>query len=192
MWHKVIYGLILGCLLALSLLLLPGEPARAQRSQPAQEVEVVNFPQVQRVDGRVRVHGSVEVGQPVPAALATTAEVILEPTRGRSPAAMVFAGGIDSSGWRHAVLTLAGEAQGRGGGGAVGAVLIPHTDLASRAFEEERLLFPMEVVAEVEESSLWVSSGQPEVRLGFPRYKVYLYNTSERTVAVTFSAYLTQ
>lgn len=192
MWHKVIYGLILGALLALSLLLLPGEPARAQRSQPAQEVEVVNFPQVQRVDGRVRVHGSVEVDQPVPAALATTAAVVLEPTRGRSPAAMVLAGGLDSSGWRHAVLSLAGEARGRGGAGAVGAVLIPHTDLASRAFEEERLLFPMEVVAEVEESSLWVSSGQPEVRLGFPRYKVYLYNTSERTVAVTFSAYLTQ
>ncbi len=192
MWHKVIYGLILGCLLALSLLLLPGEPARAQRSQPAQEVEVVNFPQVQRVDGRVGVHGSVKVEEAVPAALATTAVVLVEPTRGRSPAAMVFAGSLDSAGWRHAVLSLAGEARGRGGAGAVGAVLVPHTDLASRAFEDQRLLFPMEVVAEVEESSLWVSSGQPEVRLGFPRYKVYLYNTSERTVAVTFSAYLTQ
>ena len=172
MWHKVIYGLILGCLLALSLLLLPGEPAGAQRSQPAQEVEVVNFPEVQRVNGLVQVQGRVKVDEAVPAAIATTAEVVLEPTRGRSPAAMIPAGSLDSSGWRHAVLTLAGEAQGRGGGGAVGAVLVPHTEVASRAFEEDRLLFPMEVVAEVEESSLWVSSGQPEVRLGFPRYKV--------------------
>lgn len=187
MWHKAIYALLLAALLGLTLLLLPGDEARAQRRSEAEAVEVVNFPEVQRIAGEV------EVERPIPAAaLVWLPETIAVPAARDDPAQWIAAGSIDADGWSRAVLSLAGEIRGRGGDGRVGALLVPDVTPVREALDRGRLLFPLEVSAAVESGAVWVESDQPEVRLAFPRYRVYLYNSSERSVAVRLYAYLTQ
>jgi hypothetical protein len=186
MWHKAIYALLLAALLAFTLLLLPGEQARAQR-QEAEAVEVVNFPEVQKISG------GVEVERPIPAALLVALpETISVPARPDDPAQWVEAGVLDSGGWSHAVLSLTGEIRGRGATGRVGALLVPDVAPVREALDRGRILFALEVAADVEAGAVWVESDQPRVELAFPRYRVYLYNTSERTVAVRLFVYLTQ
>ena len=99
---------------------------------------------------------------------------------------------MDTAGWRHAVLSLTGELRGRGGAGEVGALLIPDVATARDAFEDGRLLFPLEVVAQADAGARWLESEQPEVAIAFPRYRVYLYNTTQRSAAVRVFVYLTQ
>lgn len=188
MWHKAIYAVILTSLLALSLLLLPGDQARAARAEMPGEVRILNFPEVQEVEGEVEVKSAIPA-----ASLASFPETLVAPTGATDPTQWAFVGRLDAAGWRHAVLSLAGEVRGRGGAGEVGAVLVPDVAMAARAFEDGQvLLFPLKVSTEVAPDSLWVASEQPEVRLAFPRYRVYLYNASERSVALRLHAYRTQ
>jgi len=187
MWHKAVYALLLAALLGLALLLLPGEEARAQRRGETEAVEVVNFPAVQKVEG------AVEVERPIPAAtLVALDEAIAVPASRDDPTQWVPAGVVDAGGWSGAVLSLSGEIRGRGGAGTVGALLVPDVAPIGYALDQGRLLFPLEVTAQVDATGRWVESDQPQVRLAFPRYRVYLYNTSERSVAVRLFAYLTQ
>jgi hypothetical protein len=187
MWQKTIYALVLACLFALTLMLLPPERAGAQRQSEAEAVRVVNFPEVQRVAGEVAVP------EPVPAArLVALGEALAVPASPSDTANLVPAGSVDTAGWRHAVLSLTGEVRGRGSAGEVAAVLVPDVDFVDFAFDDNRILFPLTVAAPVEAGARWVESEQPEVALAFPRYRVYLYNTSERTVAVRLFVYLTQ
>lgn len=186
MWHKAIYALILAALLAVTLLLLPGEEARAQRHE-TETVEVVNFPEVQEVSG------GVEVERPIPAAsLVALPETIAVPATRDDPAQWVEVGVLDTDGWSHAVLSLTGEVRGRGATGRVGALLVPDVAPVREALDRGRALFALEVAADVEAGAVWVESEQPQVQLAFPRYRVFLYNSSERSVAVRLYAYLTQ
>jgi len=186
MWHKAIYAVILALLLSLTLLLLPSDEVRAQHDE-AQVVRVENFPAVQKVTGRV------EVTAPVPSStLVTLPEVVAVPASPDDPSQLVEAGSLDTEGWGHAVLSLTGEVRGRGGAGEVGALLVPAVEPVSRAFEQGRILFPLKVSAEVAPTARWVESDQPRVQIAFPRYRVYLYNTSDRSVAVNLYAYLTE
>jgi hypothetical protein len=186
MWHKAIYAAILALLLSCTLLLLPSDEVRAQHDD-TQVVRVENFPDVQQVAGEIRVT------EPVPASrLASLPEVIAVPAAPDDPTQLTDAGSIDTAGWGHAVLTLTGEVRGRGGAGEVGALLVPDVEPVRRVFEQGRILFPLEVSAEVKASARWVESDQPRVELAFPRYRVYLYNTSDRSVAVSLYAYLTE
>jgi hypothetical protein len=187
MWQKGIYALVLALLFAFTLLLLPPERAGAQRGEDVDEVQVVNFPEVQKVEGRVTVP------LPVPAAaFVELPETLAVPAARDDTAQLVAAGRIDAAGWRHAVLSLAGEARGRGAGGEVGALLVPDVGFVADAFLDNRVLFPLEVEAAVGAGARWVESAPAEVALAFPRYRVYLYNTSERSVAARLYVHLTQ
>ena len=76
--------------------------------------------------------------------------------------------------------------------GAVGAILIPDVEPAQTAFlQEGQLLFPLRVEAQAAAGGgVYFSSDQPLFRLGFDRYRIYFYNTTDRPATVVLFAYL--
>jgi hypothetical protein len=166
-------------------LLLAG-PLSAQSK--VERVEVVNLPKVQTVEGQV------EVSEPIPqTALRKISQDVVSPVGPGETTAMVLAGTLESAGFGTAVLSLAGSVQAaRYRSGEIGAILVPDVELARTAFlEEGELLFPLRVEAGASaQGAVYFSSDQPEFRLGFDRYRVYFYNTTDRPATVTLFAYL--
>jgi hypothetical protein len=195
MLRKALYALALLALLILLLLLLPegtaGAAAQAGPAGEAQPVRVVNLPRVLDVRGEVNVSGPVEVAGPVQHARSGTLdEVVVTPTGGRHPTQLLEAGSIAAEGFGFLTISLVGEVRGRGATGQFGVVLVPHVEGARTAFREGRLLLPLELQATVDPAEPWVAATSVRHPVAFPRYLVYLYNTSERTVAARVYAHL--
>ncbi len=163
--------------------LLTAGVAFAQRPQ---KVEVVNFPEVQSV------RGSVEVAKPVSHAVFVSAEgEIVSPTTRREAIRLDPVTTVDVLGFTSVVLSVQGETKGTVQQGTVGVVLVPDLGPIRRALrEDEAVLFPLEVRAEVGAESVFFSS-QGKKAVGFPRYRVYLYNTAAKSVEVNLYFYLT-
>ncbi|MFQ5526157.1 MAG: hypothetical protein ACE5GX_07830 [Thermoanaerobaculia bacterium] len=157
--------------------------------QEAELVEVVNLPEVQTIAGTVEVEGPV-----VQTRLVSLSEAIVPPVQPAETTALVDLGTLDVFGFSEVVLSLAGEVKSDFfAAGVVGALLVPDQPLASKAFAEARqLLFPLrlEAAADANEIGPYFSSQSPPIRVGFPRYRVYLFNTTDRAAAVTLYAYL--
>ena len=77
--------------------------------------------------------------------------------------------------------------------GDVGAILLPDEDAVLRAFNEDgKFQFTQEIQASaVSGLSPWFASGQEKFTIGFPRYRIFFYNTTDRTVGVNLYVYLT-
>jgi hypothetical protein len=154
-----------------------------------QQVLVTNFPSVQQVEG------SVTVGAPVPqAALAAVADVLVAPGSREDVNHLVPGGVVRTDGFGQAVLSLTGQTRGEIlRAGAVGAFLVPDEEPILRVLEEKGILqFPIEVaVPAVSAATPYFASPQPKVTLAFPRYRVFFYNTCDKSVSVTLYAYLT-
>jgi len=77
--------------------------------------------------------------------------------------------------------------------GTVGVYLLPDEESIVHAFEEKGLMqFATEVsAAGVSAASPYFASNASQVEIGFPRYRTYFYNTSDKTVTVNLYAYLT-
>ncbi len=173
--------------LGVALLLVQGVPGISADSLA--EVLVTNFPEVQSIQGRV------SVGEPIPhSALVRRLDVIVPPVARSATTGLVEAGTVDTAGFTHAVLGLRGEVQGNLlREGTIAAVLVPDEEPVLRALREEgRYEFPVEVRADVRKDERgYFASGQPRQVLGFPRYRVFLYNTSDRSVDADLYVYLT-
>lgn len=158
-------------------------------AQEAEPVEVVNLPEVQAIAGRVEVEGPI-----VQTRLVSLSEAIVPPVQPADTTALVSVGTLDAYGFSEVVLSLAGEVKADFfSAGAVGALLVPDQPLPSKALAEAgQLLFPLRVEAAADPSELgsYFSSQSLPIRLGFPRYRVYLFNTTDRAAAVTLYAYL--
>lgn len=153
-----------------------------------ERVEVVNLPKVQTVDGQI------EVISPIPqTTLKRLSQEVVTPVGPDDTTSMELAGTLRSSGFGAAVLSLTGQVRAAFyTPGQIGAILIPDVAEARTAFlEEGQLLFPLRVEASASaEGGVYFSSDQPEFRLGFDRYRVYFYNTTDRPATVTLFAYL--
>ncbi len=173
--------------LGFALLLVQGAPRTAADSPS--EVVVANFPEVQRVAGSVSVAG------PVPhSSLVRKLGVVVPPVERSATTGLVEAGTVDAAGFTHAVLGLRGEVQGNLlREGVVGAVLVPDEEpVVKSLLEQGRYEFPVEVRAKVlKDARGYFSSDQPRQVLGFPRYRVFLYNSSDRAVNADLYVYLT-
>ena len=157
--------------------------------QEAELVEVVNLPEIQTIVGTVEVEGPI-----VQTRLVSLSEAIVPPVPPEETTALVALGTLDVSGFSEVVLSLAGEVKSDFfAAGTVGALLVPDQPLASKAFDETgQLLFPLrlEATADVNEIGPYFSSRSPPIRVGFPRYRVYLFNTTDRAAEATLYAYL--
>lgn len=164
-------------------------PAGVAVSSEIQQVIVTNFPKIFPVEGTVAVKGPIRQALLVP-----FTEVTVPPVALQDSTRWIDVGLLESDGFSHVVLSLSGQIKGEVlKTASVGAVLLPDEEPVIRAFREKgELQFGLEVVASgVSPAGPYFASGQPRYQVGFPRYRVFLYNTSEKAVLVNLYAYLT-
>ena len=163
-------------------------PAKGAALEEATEVLVTNFPEVQGVQGTVSVEGIVQH-----AALVSLREIEVPPVRRDEIRRLVSVGTLTTEGFSALVLSLTGQARGDiRRPGLVGAILIPDEEPIARALDEKgQIQFPFEISAAAGVDQPLFFSEQPRYIIGFPRYKVMLYNTTDKTVTVDLYAYLT-
>jgi hypothetical protein len=170
-------------------LLLTQAPAPSSSAAEPERVIVTNFPE------RQEVTGSVSVAEPIPQSeLVRRVDVIVPSVAREDTTQLTDAGTLDASGFTHVVIGLRGEVQGNlGRDGVVGVVLVPEEEPVLRALREEgRYDFAREVRAEVIRTDRgYFASRQRRYLLGFPRYRIFLWNTADRSVSADVYAYLT-
>ena len=183
--RRLAIGIVL-CLLIAAFLRLA--PIRAAGEDEIRPVLVTNFPETQKVAGAVSIEGPLRQ-----AALAHIADIEVPPVRPDDPRRLVSAGVLTTDGFAAVVLSLSGSTKGRAPkAGEVGALLVPDEEPILRVLDEQGLLqFPLEVKAPVALNTAIFSSSQERRVVAFPRYRILLYNTSDRTMTVDLFAYLT-
>jgi len=154
------------------------------------EVLVTNFPDVQTIDGTVRMT------EPIRSAKAIhLGEVLVSPVGRADTIHLISGGSLVTDGFGEIVLSLVGQVKGEvTRPGDVGVVLLPDEEPIVQAFEEKDVSqFTIEAAAEgVSGGSPYFKSNQPRRDVGFPRYRVLFYNTTDRSVTVHLYAYLVQ
>lgn len=149
-------------------------------------ITISNFPDVQTVDG------GVEIAEPVPSNEMRRFTDNTVTTVKRHETNRLISGGILESGPFTAVsLSLGGFVEGTPPEPAtIGAVLVPDEDFVLEALKEGVYLFAIELTMNIPQESLPYVGTQSEThRLTFPRYRVYFYNTGQRTVKTQLYAF---
>jgi hypothetical protein len=156
----------------------------------AQEpVIVVNFPTTQQVEGSV----AVEVDEPIPHSRMVAFDPVDVTTVGRDETTRLIPGGtLETEGFTSVVLSMAGEIKGTvPEPSTLGVILLPDDDLVEEALALGFLVLPMELETQVPQESHPYASAMPErFDVAFPRYRVYFYNTGQRTVETRLFAML--
>ena len=179
--------LVVAASAAIALLAL--SPAGRAVADGVQSVYVTNFPGTWTVEGTVSLKGPIRSAQFV-----GRRDVTVPPVSAKDTQRWVEAGTLEPDGFTHMVVSMTGQIKGEVvRTGMVSAVLIPDEESIVRAFEEKgQLQFAYEVAAkDVSAASPYFASDQPRFQLGFPRYRVYFYNTMDKAVTVNLYAYLT-
>lgn len=157
-------------------------------SQQVRQVLIANFPDSQEI------HGTVAVNKPIPAAVAfRREEVVVPPIDRLETGALIDGGVLETAGFTTVDLSLQGEVRGtQPRDGEVGAILLPDEPAVLRAFlEGPEIQFSLEVDAPINAQTVpFVDSEQIVRSIGFPRYRIFFYNTSNRTVEVNLYGYL--
>jgi hypothetical protein len=164
-------------------------PAGIALSQDVVNVMVTNFPKIFHVDGNVGIEGTICHSRFV-----ALRDVVVPPVSPKDSIRMVQGGMVSSDGFTAMVLGLQGQIKGEVfRPGTVGVFLLPDEEAIVHAFEERGFMsFATELnAAGVSAASPYFSSTTNRTQVGFPRYRTYFYNTSDKTVTVNLYAYLT-
>jgi len=177
--------LFIAVLLTITLLVLAASPVE----RGIQQVEVINFPEVQRFQGDFDIKGPIAHSQ-----LLRREKVVVPPVGRSYTTGLVQADPAITDGFTDVVLNLEGEIKSdQFTPGVVGAVLLPDEEPVLRAFKEEgQFLFPLEIAVQAVPGDPR-TFGAETVRtiIGFPRYRIYFYNQTDRTAELTLYLYLT-
>lgn len=178
-------GILAGLAAGASLTFTQGEI-----SQTVQRVLVENFPKVWQVTGKVSIEA------PFPQAKFIELSETLVTTANPDITTRLISGGtLETNGFTEVVLSLCCQTKGdMPRAGRIGALLVPDVEPIQQAFHEQSAVqFPLEVVTIVNPgAAVFLSSNQPRYQIGFPRYRVYYFNTTERAVTAHLYAYLLQ
>ncbi len=169
-----------------ALLMLAAPPGSGETGEPA-SVIVTNFPETQQVEG------TVSVTRPVPATRLEKSRGLVTPAAPTDLNSLTDGGTLDATGFVSATLSLAVEVQGSLAAPArVGAILVPDVPEVLAAMRNAGVVqFPLTTEAAVTPSPTGVHQAAPvTVRLAFPRYRVFFYNTTPRTSEATLYSYL--
>jgi hypothetical protein len=178
---------VLACGAASLLLLLV--PTGEVASQDVRRVVVTNFPDVQKVAGAVAIEGPVHLSKSL-----VFEDITVAPVERDETTRLVEAGVLETEGFPNVVLSLHGVVQGHVGRvGTVGVILIPDETTIQEAFRELGVMhFYLEATAGgVSSKTPYFASNQPRYTVAFPRYRVLMYNTTDKTVSANLFAYLT-
>ncbi len=97
-----------------------------------------------------------------------------------------------TSGFTSLVLSLHGQIRGNVTvPGVVGAILIPDEEPILQALSEGEILLPLEIQAEVtDDATTYFSASNPYLAIAFPRYRIFLYNSTDQSAAANVCVYL--
>lgn len=140
------------------------------------------------------IEGKVTVDEPIPhSAMQSLPDVVVAPAPRNEPALWTEAGTIATDGFSSAVVSFQGQFRGNPASpGTVGVVLVPQEEDVLRAFSEGEVHLSLEALAEgVPDGRAYFSGSRSGLAIAFPRYQVYLYNTTDRSASVNLFAYLT-
>lgn len=140
------------------------------------------------------IEGKVNVETPIPhSATQSLFDVVVAPAPRDEPSLWTEAGTLETDGFTSVVLSLLGQFRGNPSGpGSIGIVLVPEDENVLRALGEGEVHLALEAVAEtVPDRRLYFSGSRANLSIGFPRYRVFLFNTTDRSAAVNIFAYLT-
>jgi len=177
--------LVVASLIAAAFLVLAASPVE----RGIQQVEVVNFPEVQRFKGDFDIKGPIAHSQ-----LLRREKVVVPPVGRQYTTELIQADPALTDGFTDVVLNLEGEIKSdQFTPGAVGAVLLPDDEPVLRAFKEEgQWLFPLEITARPSPAGPRTFSAETvRTLIGFPRYRIYFYNETDHTAELTLYLYLT-
>ena len=149
------------------------------------DVRVKNFPETQQVRGSVAIEGT------------TTAikreGMLVSPSRRNELTELFYGGKIETEGFTSISVSLQGEIKSTTFlSGTVGVILIPDEEPVLRALRDaKQIQFPIETACNIKSGdSDYFSSEQSNQRIGFSRYRIYVYNTLNRQVEANLYLYL--
>jgi hypothetical protein len=140
------------------------------------------------------IEGTVSVAVPIPhSGTQSLFEIVVAPASREEPSLWTEAGMLETDGFTAVVLSLHGQFRGNPSGpGAIGLVLVPEEENVLRALGEGEVHLSLDAVAEpVPDGRQYFSGSRAGLPIAFPRYRVFLYNTTDRSAAVNVFAYLT-
>ena len=120
-------------------------------------------------------------------------EVVVPPVGREETDSLVEGEPLVTDGFTEVVLSLQGTVKGTlGQAGHVGVLLIPDEEAFERSLRRDDLIqLPLEVVSVLARREIETFSNQSRLVVGFPRYKVYFYNSTDKSVEVNLYLYLT-
>jgi hypothetical protein len=125
----------------------------------------------------------------------TVAEVTVHPVERSETTQLIDAGTIETDGFTHVVLSLTGEMKEQPTrDGQIGVILIPDAPAFDKVLRDHRFFgFPLEVTASVSiDGKPFFMSEKKRELVAFPRYRVYFYNSTNRTATAWLFAYRTK
>jgi hypothetical protein len=140
------------------------------------------------------IEGTVTVETPIPhSETQSLLDVIVAPAPRDEPSLWTEAGILETDGFTSVVLSMHGQFRGNPTGlGDVGLVLIPEEENILRALGEGEVHLPLDAVAQgVPNGRQYFSGTRAGLAVAFPRYRVFLYNTTDRSASVNIFAYIT-
>jgi len=134
------------------------------------------------------VRGTVEVRNVIPhATLVRSEDIVVSPANLDETTQWTDAGILDAHGYTFLHLSLQGQLKGRPfREGSVGAILLPEEEPVLRSFREDgEVHLSLNSVAQVAAVGTYAfSDSRPSLPLFFPRYRVFLYNSTDKSAEV--------
>lgn len=180
-------SMILGALAASFVVLSIALVAPRVESEEVTPVLVTNLPELQRIEGRVRVPDAIPHGRSE-----RFSKLVVPPSRRANPGELRPIATVDASAFTEIVLSLHGVVSDDVfQSGPIGAVLLPHDDEIKRAWLEDAVaLFPLEVIASAQSGTARFSA-QGSGRVAFPAYDLLFFNETDRSVELDLHLFLT-
>ena len=169
------YFLLAAVAVVVGALVMSQPPVVADGPEP---VTVTNFPEVQRVivNERTRFETRKAIAAPV-----DLSDVLH----------LTEAGSLETSGFAYVTVSLSGSLQGSAQAGAVGVVLVPDVPEVAAAFRNGFLQLGLRAEAALRPAQEgYFSSESVTFHVGFPRYRVFLYNSTSKAADAAVYAYL--
>lgn len=122
-------------------------------------------------------------------------DVVTPPVERHQTGQVIDAGVIDTDGFSHVVLCIGGAMKSRPTkAGKIGVVLVPDMYPFDEVLKREgRFVFPIEATADVSPNDYELfESDQVRMPVAFPRYRAYVYNSTDAAAGVWIYAYRTR
>lgn len=159
------------------------------RDPEQRSVYVSNLENPHPIEGRVGIKGTVHHSK-----FERFPDLTISPAQRHETTQFTEVGTLETDGFTG--MTLSVHAQIKDNvftDGEIGVVLLPEEDSIVRSFQfdgEIHLSLEAKAPAAMSEGS-YASGSEANLRVGFPQYRVLLYNTTGRAAAVNVWAYLT-